>query len=360
MIVSRISDLYIRFEKYISAVGLIYGFIFTSLTLTRVDTFLENFWIVANLLLASFGIIALTFYENRRSSQGSGALHFWLIMLIQFSFGGLFSTFFVFYLRSSSFSANWLFLFVLIVLLVGNEIWKKHYSRLAFQISVLFVSIYLFLIFLLPVLFHRLGADLFILSGALSLLSITFFVYVLKRFSYERFRNDHNTLSSSILSIVILMNLFYFTGVIPPIPLSLKDSGVYHSIMRTSDGDYIVETEPVRLREYFLSRTVFNIRPAEKAYVFSAIFSPINFSTEIIHDWQYYSETTGEWQSVGRVSLPIIGGRDGGFRTYSSRQNLAVGLWRVRILSENNRLIGTQKFEVRKADEGLNLIEKVI
>ena len=65
---SKFTDFYKRFEKYISPIGLIYGFIFTFLTLTRVDLFLENFWIVLHLLVVCSGILAITFYENRNNN----------------------------------------------------------------------------------------------------------------------------------------------------------------------------------------------------------------------------------------------------------------------------------------------------
>ena len=170
MFLNKFSDFYKRFEKYISPIGLIYGFIFTSLTLTRVDMFIENFWIVVHLLIAGLGIMAMTLYENRAdkksvSDSDRQKFHFYLTLIIQFAFGGLFSTFFVFYMRSSSFSDSWLFVLMLLILLVGNELWKKHYERLAFQVSILFISLYLFWVFLLPVLFHRLGADLFVWWG---------------------------------------------------------------------------------------------------------------------------------------------------------------------------------------------------
>ena len=102
------ANLYQRFEKYISAIGLIYGFIFTSLTLTRIDAFWENFWIILHLIIAVLGIVALTFLEKRRhlkiensaeNKRQNISLHFYLILIVQFAFGGLFSTFFVFYMQ---------------------------------------------------------------------------------------------------------------------------------------------------------------------------------------------------------------------------------------------------------------------
>lgn len=361
MLLNKLSDFYKRFEKYISAVGLIYGFIFTSLTLTRVDTFWENFWIIFHLILASVGILTLTYFENRAQSQGKQypTLHFYLILVIQFAFGGLFSTFFVFYMRSASISDSWFFLLVLLILLVGNEVWKKHYARLAFQATVLFVSVYLFLIFLLPVIFGRLGADLFVISGILSLLFTAFFVSLLKRFSYEKFRSDHNVLAASVLTAFIVINILYFNDLIPPIPLSIKQSGVLHSISRNAEGNYDVKVEPRRFRDYFDRYPNFYKRAGEKVYVFSAIFSPVKFATEVVHEWQYYDEENSEWKNTSKVSLPIIGGRDGGYRTYSYQSILLDGLWRVKVKTVTGQTIGEVKFEIINSNKTLELSSEV-
>lgn len=353
MLLNKFSDFYKRFEKYISPIGLIYGFIFTSLTLTRVDKWLENFWIVVHLLIVVFGITVLTFYENRAEKRNipeeeRQKFHFYLTLVIQFAFGGLFSTFFVFYMRSSSFFQSWLFLLILAVLLVGNELWKKHYSRLAFQISVFFVSVYLFLIFLLPVLFHRLGADLFLASGIISLIIVALFLYLLKKVAQEKFKQSHNIIKISIIGIFVLMNILYFTNIIPPIPLSLKNSGVYHSIVKTSDGNYQAQAEPTDWRDYFIRYPVFHTVAGEPVYAFSAVFSPVNFGTQIVHQWQYYDEEKKDWVDSSRVILSIVGGRDGGFRTYSIKSNLTAGHWRVKVETERGQVIGRINFQVVK------------
>lgn len=356
MLLNKFSDFYKRFEKYISPIGLIYGFIFTSLTLTRVDTFLENFWIVVHLCLAASGIFTLTLFENRAQKKNlpdedRQKFHFYLTLVIQFAFGGLFSTFFVFYMRSSSLAESWLFLLILVILLVGNELWKKHYSRLAFQISILFISIYLFLTFLFPVLFHRLGSDLFVAAGLASLVIVALFLSLLKKIAYERFKSDHHVLRIIVLAIFALMNLLYFTNIIPPIPLSLKASGVYHSISRNAAGDYVVTGEARIWRDYFNRYPVFHRKVGEPVYVFGAIFSPINFSTEAVHQWQYYDEVKKEWIDSSRIVMSIVGGREDGYRTYSFKQALPPGLWRVRITTIKDQTIGTVGFRVEEAVE---------
>jgi hypothetical protein len=365
MILSKFSDLYKKFEKYISPVGLIYGFIFTSLTLTRVDMWLENFWIVVNLFIVVFGILAVTLFENKAEAKKlseieRGKFHFYLTLIIQFAFGGLFSTFFVFYMRSTSPMDSWFFLLFLSVLLIGNELWKKHYQRLTFQIIIFFISLYLFLIFLLPVLFYRLGADLFVYSGVLSLIIVFLFLLILRKFAKEKFKKNHNVLMISLFSIFIIMNTLYFTDVIPPIPLALKDVGVYHQIVKNSAGNYAVKGEPRLWQDYFNLYPVFHRQTGETVYVFSAIFSPVNFTTNIIHQWQYYDEVKKAWVDSTKIILPITGGREQGYRLYSSKQAVTPGLWRVKVMTVSGQVLGRIGFKVLNTVTTPDLVTKVL
>jgi hypothetical protein len=361
MILNKVTDLYKKYEKYISPISLIYGFIFTSLTLTRVDMPMENFWIIVNLLLVALGILGMTFYQNRAKEKNIPLedvqkVHFYLTLVMQFAFGGLFSTFFVFYIRSSSVIQSWFFLLILLVLLVGNEVWKKRYERLVFQISVLFISLYLFLIFILPVLFHRLGADIFIISGITSLILIFLFLFLLKRIAKEKFQSNHHNLKISILAIFILMNVMYFTNIIPPIPLSLKASGAYHNIIKVTEGRYEGRKESETWWNSVRRYPVFHQRAGENVYAFSAIFSPIKLNTEIIHQWQYYNEVTKKWIDSSRIVLPISGGRDEGFRTYSAKQSVTPGLWRVKVMTTRGQVMGYINFKVERVNTIPDLI----
>jgi len=376
MILDKVTDLYKKFEVYISVVTFSFGLVVTFLTLTRVDMFMENFWIVVNLLLVAFSIFTLTFYENKAEQKllkvvesplaiaklhlNKQRLHFYFILLIQFAFGGLFSTFFVFYIRSSSLSDSWFFILIIAILLVGNEIWKKHYTRLVFQISVFFVSLYLFLIFLLPVLFHRLGVDLFLLAGIISLLIILTFLWLLKKKAKEKFKSQRQSLRVSIFIIFILMNILYFTNAIPPIPLSLKDSGVYHKLVKVANDKYEVLGQPIDWRYYLRGYPVFQKRLGEPIYVLTAIFSPIKFDEEIIHQWQYYDQIEKKWIDSSKISLPIVGGRDNGYRTYSLKYSVPTGLWRVKVMTVRGQVLGKIKFRVENVTASPELITEVL
>ncbi len=190
----QFSAAYARLERPISSISLLGGFAFDAVTLKRVDTFRENFWIVAHLAVVAVCILLLNRTENlgrteklNRTQDGSPAenisateninvtenlnraenrdadrpdsrdpsqAHFWFINMLQFAFGGLLSTFLVFYFRSGSLRASWPFFLILGAAFVANENLKAHYARLAFQLSFFFLSLFCFMIYILPVLLH--------------------------------------------------------------------------------------------------------------------------------------------------------------------------------------------------------------
>jgi hypothetical protein len=347
----QIKNWYFHYERPISTISLVSGFAFDAIALKRVDLFIENFWIMVHLLTAALGIFFLTIYEKKVMKENvPGRMHFWLLIFIQFSFGGLLSVFLVFYFRSATLATSWPFLFLLVTAFICNESLRKHYARLSFQLSMLFISIYLFAIFFLPVVFHRIGPLMFIASGIASLIAIGVCVLALRFIAMEKFKKSRAFLIYSIGGIFVLMNILYFTNLIPPIPFSLKDAGVYHSILKTY-GNYEVTYEPSDWWDYFRSYPVYHKNGNEPAYVFSAVFSPTLLNTTIIHHWQHYDEKARMWISIAKIDLPIVGGREGGYRTYTSQLNIPPGYWRVDIETERGQDIGRIKFKVEEAPE---------
>ena len=349
---------YLRNERWISSLSLVGGFVFDVLKLERVDLFWENLWVGAHLGIAAFGIVLINLLENRKgrlSTKAYGIIHFWLIMLIQFAFGGLLSTFMVFYFRSGTLSSSWPFLLVLALVFVSNELLKFHYTRLILQTTVFYFSVYSFAIFIVPVIVHRIGPDIFVLSGFVSLIILLLFILCLRYISSERFRESKKLLFLTTVGITILINVLYFTNLIPPIPLSLKDSGVYHSITHTSAGVYTAAGEPQDFWDFFRSYEQFHEVANQPIYVFSSVFSPTSLNTQIVHEWQHYDSTTKKWTVENQTKLSIVGGRGGGFRTYSIRTVNIPGRWRVDVKTLQGQLIGRIKFEVINVDTNPNL-----
>ena len=225
-----------KYERHLSAGSFLFGFILDNITLTRIDLWLDNLILASYLFLAGFGIFLFHFLKRKPSkSKFRYKIVLLLPLLIQFAFGGLFSGYFVFYSKSASLATSWGFVLFIILFLIGNEFFKKKYARLEFQVGTFFIALFSFSIFYVPIIFNSIGAGIFLLSGLVSLFAIWLFINLLSTAIPKRIRITRQFLIRIILFIYISFNILYFTNVIPPIPLSMKESGVYHFIERIGD-----------------------------------------------------------------------------------------------------------------------------
>ena len=167
--INYIRNFYGKFERPISSLSLVAGFVFDALTLKRVDTLWENVWILGHLLIIGIFITLIHLSENEGGNEKNPKkAHFWYVNILQFFFGGILSTYLVFYFRSADIFVTWPFIALLVGAFIANESLKRHYIRLSFQISLFFLSIYSFAIFLVPVVLHKIGDGIFLLSVNLS------------------------------------------------------------------------------------------------------------------------------------------------------------------------------------------------
>jgi hypothetical protein len=357
---SKLKNWYGKYERPISSVSLVGGFIFDALTLRRVDLFWENFWVVAHLAIVAICMVLIHAKEKTEGDETNPSrAHFWLVNILQFFFGGILSTYLVFYFRSSDITVSWPFLLVLALAFWANEALKRNFVRLGFQIALLFLSIYCFVIFLVPVITHRFGGWMFLLSGVVSLVIISLFLLIIRYFSKKEFQQSRKILFVSVVGIFTLVNLLYFTNLIPPIPLSLKDAGVYYALVPDPDGGYFATGEQQSFWNYFTLYPDFHYLEGQPVYVYSAVFSPPMLNVNIVHEWQY-KDQGGNWFTTDKIPLTVIGGRDGGFRTYSLKTfNLHSGQWRVNVLTTRGQVIGRVRFTLVQATDLPKIIQKI-
>jgi len=346
-LLARARRWYARIEKPFSSISLIAGFVFDAIALQRVDEFWENFWVIVHLAIVVTCALLINLMDNAGSDEENPEkLHFWLVNVMQFFFGGIFSTFLVFYFRSGTIVASWPFLVILAAAFIANERLKRHYARLTFQVSLIFLSFYAFAIYLMPILLHEISTAVFLLSGAVSIAAIGIFIVVLRIFSRERFAGSKWYLRGSIAAITIAVNALYFLNLIPPLPLSLKDAGVYQSLVVNSPGNYTVQAEDQGPLAFFAWSETLHVAPGAPVYAYTAIFAPTALSTNIIHEWQYYDAAQGGWTTRERITLAVTGGRDGGWRTFSEEPAPAAGPWRVNVETSRGELIGQLRFNI--------------
>ncbi len=354
----HIRNWYQRLERPISTLSLVGGFVFSALTVKRVDLFWGNFRIILQLLIVAVCIVWINMMENKNEKNPSKT-NFWLVNISQFISGGLLSTFLVFYFRSSELSASWPFILILAFASWANEWLKNLYARLSFQISLFYLLLFSFTIFFVPVVMHAIGTKIFLFSGGISLITMMIFLLILACAARERFRQNIKIVFPAIAGIFIAVNILYFTNFIPPIPLSVIDGGAYHSVMKNEDGNYVVQYEDMGWRKYMTLYPDFHLKKGNPVYVYSAVFSPPSLDTTIIHEWQYDDPQTREWSYRERFTLSVTGGREGGFRTYSMKTNMSPGHWRVTVATPKGKVIGRVRFNVVAIDTEPSLQKKI-
>lgn len=349
------------YTRYLSPLGLVVGFLAdTFFFLSRVDQASGLAIVCAHLVLAA---AAIAFLNAVREGSLS---HPWFLatapfapILMQFSFGGLFSAFFSLYSRSAAFPATWVFVALLAVLLVGNERFLRFYERITFQIGVYFVALLSFMAFFVPVVVRRVGDDIFIASALLALAVLVALVSALFHIAPTRTREYRMRIAATTAGVFLGFVGFYFADLIPPLPLALKGADVFHHVERTTGGDYRALAEDTSwIEQTFGYGRTLHLVPGESAYVFTSIFAPTGLSTRIAHEWQYRDPRTREWVTAAQVPFDILGGRDAGYRGYSAKFEPAAGEWRVNTLTNAGKMIARVSFTVVYASSSPVLEER--
>jgi hypothetical protein len=340
------------YERFLSPLSLVAGFLMDNLfLLRRVDLWTGNIMLFMYLTISALGIVLINAIQAGKIRNAFLVANAPLIpVIVQFSFGGLFSAYVSLYSRSASLAVSWIFVLGLAALLLSNERFTKLYTRLSFQIGIYFIVSFSFLIFYLPVIFHKVGTTMFVAAGLLSLAITTGLYALVTRMAPGVARRERILAIRAVVSVLVIFNTLYFLNVLPPLPLALKSAGIYHAISHNQDGTYTLIGESVPWYEPFLLyNTTYRAITGEDAYVWSAIFAPSGLSVTVFHQWQRLDEKTHKWASLGTVSFPVTGGRDGGYRGYSAKSNITPGTWRVNVITAEGKLIGRINFTVVNA-----------
>lgn len=328
-----------KYERHLSALTLIAGFSFDLWLAKRPDSVGDNLLMLFYLVLAATLIIL----NNRRTRV-------WMLLVLQFCFGGLASNLLILYGKSGSFGGTAIFLVLLVGLLVGNELLKSRYEQLRFNIAVYYFLLLTYVVIAMPTfVLHAVGTKEFLISGVTSLVVMTGFISLMRLFALrDNKRRQLWEMRGSVLAVFLVFNLLYFINVIPPVPLSLKSAGIYHSMERDAAGNYTATYEKKHWYEFWRDTAdVYTVEAGKPAYCFSAVFAPGSLSTPIVHTWQYFYPETGRWVNVGKVSFPITGGREEGYRGYSRKQVLEDGQWRCMVSTSAGQAIGYITFTVK-------------
>lgn len=351
-----------RNEARISALSLAGGFAFDSWAFGRIDRPATQAVFIVYLLVAAITIAILHALESRPEGKKPGdKTRAVLIFVTQFALGALLSGFCVFYIRSASITASWPFLLGMAAIFIANEYMRRYHARLVFAALLLFLSLYSYAIMLVPLVGGRIGPGPFLISGIIAVAVFFAFMRGLARLGHERYAGARHQIAIGMIAITALMNAAYFLRVLPPLPLVLTEAGIYHNVTRDHKTNRItvaVEDEPPQWQSLFGAHPILHVRKGDRLYLYNAVFAPQGLRTVMVHDWQWLSPKG--WQSQQRVRVGILGGRQDGFRYYTTKTDPRPGQWQVNIQTSDGRSVGHVRFAVEQQAVPPDLTTKVL
>lgn len=347
----RIKAWYLKYERLLIPGTLVVGVFVDGITFATISI-QSTFIILVFYAIIAGGLIAFVAHDGKHTSLRLAAP-----LLIQFTFGALLSATFIFYWFSGALIVSWPFIAIVVILMVGNDVFRHFYLRPIVQMSIYFFILFSLTSIILPYLFHSISPWLFLMSTFVSLGLITLYFFLLSR-SVPEMRGRAMHFFAPILAIAILMNGLYFFNVIPPIPLSLREGGVYHEVTRQGSEYRLVAEKKSWWKKLTTAKTIHLVH-GEPVYVFTAIFAPGELNTRIVHVWERYDEKKKRWVEHDRLSFYLTGGRGEGFRGFSFKTTAAPGRWRVSVETERGQVIGKVNFRVEPRENDL-IMEEVI
>lgn len=333
-----------HFKRALPAVAFFAGFLWDALTLGRSVGALD-LWLLSGYLAAAGGLLWWLGRRQCLASPPTGAepareAPWWQAagpyFLLQFLFGGLFSALFIFYFKSSSHVLATLWALGLGVLLVANEFLEDRYRRFTLTWALFGLCAMLLLNFVVPHVVGGISVVWFILS-TLAGAGLAHWLHLKTPGRPGRIR--------PVWAIAAGLLLAYFLDAIPPVPLVKRDIAVGHALTKT-EGAYVLRQEKTPWWVFWrrVSKEV-RVGPGERIYCVSAVFAPAGLDTRLYHRWSRYDEERG-WTTASHIGFGLAGGREGGYRGYTWKQNLAPGEWRVAVETENGRTVAVHRFEV--------------
>ena len=342
-------------KRFVPATFFLGGVAWDSATLKRIDAWFDSFMLFSYVIILGVTIVVALLVHNNRLSHPFLEKHKqWFAPAIQFLMGALFSAYFVFYLQSASFrSGSIIFILVLVILLISNEFLQNRLLNTYLLFTLYFFVCVSFFTFFIPVVVKQTGYGVFLLSCFAALGITSLMLFILKQRGVFEVSTPIKRSFAIIVSLSVLLNVFYLLNWIPPVPLSMKEGDIYRSVKRIDESYQLRYAKPPWHKFWVDSDRRFFYAEGDTVFCFSAIFAPTNLKSDIYHVWQYYDEEDNKWKESDNIQVDISGGRDGGYRTFTRKVFMMPGKWRVDVKTQHQKILGRIPFQVVQADSAV-------
>lgn len=340
--------------QHASTIIFLFGFVSDAFLLPEFENPATKYLGLFYLVMLAFMIFLREWVVARNTASDIERRAFSVLTFgVSFFSGAALSFVFVYAMRSAAFIVSWPLFVILVICMAANEFISSHHYRLTLDIAVYFIAIVFYSIFNVPIFFSSVNDAVFVISIALASAVSFLYIYILQH-SSEAAEYEQGRGYALAIGIPMFVGMLYLLNVIPAVPLSLKESGVYHSISRLDDSSgsalYVGQREiDARTFKFLPRKEVYHLTDSDTGiYFFSSVGAPAQIAAPITHVWEYYDESTKTWITSTTVSFNLSGGRREGYRAYSTKENVHEGLWRVTVKVDDKRIVGRQRFYIEK------------
>jgi hypothetical protein len=271
----------------------------------------------------------------------------WRNLALHFFLGTLLNLYSLFYIKSASLFSSLIFLVLMIGFILANELPIVKKAKVSAKVGLYSICLFSFFSIMFPILFGFVGwipfafailTTLLIFAGQLKLLSKS----IADRLLLSR------AMLAPVVSIMAAFVVFYTLGWIPPVPLSVREQGIYHLIEKKGDKVEL-SFEKSWWKFWQTSDSEFRAEIGDKIYFFAQIYSPTRISDQVAIRW-LQKDAKGNWKSSDRIPMSIHGGREEGFRGFAFKGNYTPGEWQVRVETSSGIEISRLYFDVVSAE----------
>ena len=277
----------------------------------------------------------------------------------QFLIGTLLNVYMFFYFKSGSLLSSIIFIAFVAGLLIANEFVHLKSRQIILKLALYFLCVTSFWLYVIPMLLGTVG----IFAFGLTLVMANIFVWVTYKIveqsilAHPEFARVRNEIRKKVLGtgygVIGVFAVFYLLGIIPPVPLSLKYIGVFHSI-RKDQGEYVLTSNRSKWLFWQNGDQSFFARPGDQIVTFVRVFAPNGFRDQLQVRWMLH--TANGWQKQDVIPITVNGGREHGFRGYTVKSNYQPGDYRVQVETTDGREIGRIGLTV-ETDNGVEVRE---
>ncbi len=325
------------------------GFVYDVVTLSRIDdtlTMVQQLVYLA--VLATLLLLEQRHPEGTEPPKALAKVWRWREDAIHFFYGSLLSSYTLFFFKSASGLTAFLFLLLMFGLMVANELPVFRQLGPVVRVGLFSLCVSMYFSYVLPVIIGKANFWVFLLAQILAGGVIYGVVHLLRRWNILDQLQALKQIAIPGIGVLAAMLIFYGVRVVPPVPLAVTFSGIYHGVKKEG-GAYHLSHEPKWWKPWQKGDQDFLVRSGDKAYYFFSIFAPKGFDWYTVNVRWYYDHPTKGWTLTSTVPLTIRNkGIERGYRSFAYTSNPKPGDWRVVLETADGHEISRLSFSVEE------------